>query len=187
MKLVTVRHAYSLSNENHINASIDENFCGGLSKKGIEQSKLLVKDLMQYDFDKIITSPLMRTIQTITPYIKKRGYIGPILKLPLVTERDLGDLIGSIQGTVATFQNEHNVTNYVDWQPPNGESVVMVYQRAQDFIIYLQKTFPDQSTILLCSHSVFLKSLDIAIKKLDIQDFYEYKEFDNCEVNTYTF
>lgn len=66
MNLLIVRHAESMGNAggDYSSATSDS-----LSPKGEEQALSLVTSLKSRHFNKIIVSPLQRTIQTATPYL----------------------------------------------------------------------------------------------------------------------
>jgi len=175
MELYVTRHAKSLSNEKEIAASISEEYCGGLSKLGKQQAKELIPKLQKHKFDTIIVSPLSRTIQTVQPYLDSLKILPKILTLKLVLERDLGDLIGLSIKEVREIKAKTR-EDPVKWIPTKGESILDVQKRAKEFVNYLKKNFNEDSKILLCGHSVFLRALDIILNKGDILKFYNYPE-----------
>lgn len=176
MKLYIVRHAKAISNEKSINASRYEKYCGGLSEKGKKQAEKITSELKKYDFDKIITSPLKRASKTIEPYINSLKVKPKIIKLDLINERDLGNLAGTVRGEVGKYQKEHNITNKVNWIPPNGESLVDVYKRAKKFLKWLKENCKKEDSILISSHGVFIRALLMAIDGQNINNFYNSKK-----------
>jgi broad specificity phosphatase PhoE len=174
MKLYVLRHCIAKSNENGIAASISEKYCGGLSKAGIEQAMGLVPKLKKYKFDAIIVSRLKRTIQTVRPYLDSLNNPPKIIISKLVLERDLGKLKGKTIEELDNYKKK-NSTYPVSWKPSRGESVLDVYNRAKKFVVYLKKNFNKNSSILLVSHSVFLRCLDAFLTNKDIMKIYSYK------------
>jgi broad specificity phosphatase PhoE len=68
VKIYFVRHAESKGNAG---GEYDRSMSGSLSKNGHAQAQALVERLLNYDFDRILVSPLERTVNTILPYLKK--------------------------------------------------------------------------------------------------------------------
>lgn len=68
MKLTLIRHAQSMGNTTG-NYSLLE--ADSLSEIGQKQARELARTLENESFDKIIVSPLIRTLQTIAPYLEK--------------------------------------------------------------------------------------------------------------------
>ncbi len=175
IKLYVIRHAQGLCNENKLAASISEKHCGGLSKLGEKQAEELVPKLLKNKYDVIIISPMIRTYQTIIPYLKTFETPPKIIISSLVLERDLGQLKGKTLAETKKYREKLNVEDKVSWLPPKGESILDVYERAKKFINYLKKEFKGKS-VLLCSHSVFLRALDVFLDEGNVKDFYTYKE-----------
>ncbi len=179
MELFIARHAKSICNEKEVNASCYEEYCGGLSEEGKKQAKELIAELSKQKYDKVITSPLKRAIQTLEPYLETLEEKPKVIISKLITERDLGELSGTKRGKVGEYQKEHNVTDKVSWIPPKGESLIDVYKRAEKFIKWLKENCSTNDKILLSSHSVFITTLLIAIDKGDIKKFYELDRPEN--------
>ena len=186
MKLIVVRHGISISNEKEINASVYEKYDGGLVEEGKEQAQKLMLELKNYNFNNIIVSPLKRTIETIRPYLDTLDNPS-VIKLDLVTERDLGDLAGTKTGEIKEFYEKNNVIDKVSWIPPNGEAVMEVYNRAKKFLNWLKENCDKDDTILLCSHSGFIRCLTVLINKGDINKFYDQNIPENAKIKIFEF
>lgn len=182
IKLYITRHGKALSNENKIAASTSEKHCGGLSKLGEKQAEELVPELLKHEYDVIIISPMIRTFQTLMPYLKTFTYPPKMIISDLVLERDIGELRGKTIGEVKDIIKKSK--NKVSWTPPNGESIIEVYARAKEFVSYLKKNFEGKS-ILLCGHMVFLRSLEAFFKEVDINDIYSIEEPQHGVVKEY--
>lgn len=182
MKLYIFRHAKSMCNEKGINASCYEQYCGGLSKEGKKQARELASELRKYNFNKIIVSPLKRAIQTLQPYLDSLEKTPKVLKMDIITERDLGDLAGTKTAEVPEYQKRHNVSDRVSWTPPNGESLVDVYKRANKFLKWLKGNCDKNDSVLICTHDMFIRTLLTAIDKGDIKNLYDLKTPENGKI-----
>jgi broad specificity phosphatase PhoE len=183
MELYVLRHCIAKSNEKRIAASISEKYCGGLSKQGLEEAKELANKLKRYRFDVVITSPLKRTKQSLKPHLETPNYKPRKLVLKLVSERRLGELTGKPIEEVGEVRRKSK--DQISWKPSGGESILEIYGRAKKFINYLKKNFNKDSKILLCSHSVFLRALDILLTKKDIKKIYSYKGPQHAKLKRY--
>lgn len=187
MKLYIIRHAHSVGNDLNIADSISPEFDLGLSEKGKIQAEEIVSTLNAYQFDVIIVSPLKRTIDTITPYLNKltNSKSNPVIIVNTLTlERNIGEFTGMKMGSMLEYCKQHGITDNVSFRPKGGESILDAYERAKLFLIYLQKTFKDES-VLVCGHKNFLTCLEIAITKENIMDFYSKKELFNGEIREF--
>jgi broad specificity phosphatase PhoE len=184
IKLFVTRHGKAICNENGLAASVSEKHCGGLSELGKKQAEELLPELLKNEYDVIITSPMIRAYQTLWPYLRTFTRPPKIVISDLVLERDLGDLRGKTLVETKKFREDNNVVDRVSWLPPNGESILDVYERVKKFIEYLKDNFEDKS-VLVCSHSVFLRTLDIFLNNGDIKSFYDYPEPEHGVVKKY--
>ena len=184
IKLYVVRHGNALCNEKKLAASISEKHCGGLSKLGERQAEDLVSELLKHEYDAIIVSPMIRAYQTIMPYFKTFTHPPNIIISDLVLERDLGDLKGKILEEVKKIREGMTDSEKISWIPVNGESLLDVQNRVYKFISYLKDNFEGQS-VLLCSHSVFLRVLNIVLEKKDIGTVFPWEAPDHGLVKSY--
>ena len=70
MKLYLVRHAESMGNATGEYSTLVSD---SLSPKGEEQARVLAAGLTGMEFDRIVVSPRLRTLQTIAPYLSATG------------------------------------------------------------------------------------------------------------------
>lgn len=184
IRLFITRHGEALSNENKISASISEKYCGGLTEEGKEQAEELVPLLSENDYDVIIISPLIRSMQTIFPFLRTFTRPPKLIISDLILERDLGDLKGKKMKEVSEYRNRVSNGDLVSWKPPKGESLLDLKKRATNFISYLRENF-EGKTILVVGHSVFMRTLDIILTKGQINKFYSYDEPKHGEIKMY--
>jgi len=190
IKLFVTRHGNAISNEKNIAASVSEKYCGGLSKIGEEQAKKLVSTLLKHKFDIIFVSPLIRTMQTVFPYLRTFTYPPKLVISELILERDLGDIKGKSMSEVKDYRESKGYNdrkrrgNLMSWTPQNGESIYDVKKRANKFIEYIKENF-DGKSILVVSHSIFIRILDILLTNRKIDSFYSLDEPKHGEVKSY--
>ena len=142
-----------------------------LSERGKQQAKDLVEILKKYRFDVIFSSPLIRTRQTLNPFLKT-------LKNPevvyddLIIERHAGEFNGKYPKNCFFNYCKENKLDRVTFRPEGGESLVDVSERAKKFIEKIKRDYDDK-TVLVVSHGNVLRCLEGIIKKLDPMDFYK--------------
>lgn len=169
MKLYLLRHASTRDIEQGINSSWTD---VPLSEKGSEQAQNLVAVLSQKDFDVFIVSPLQRTRQTIQPYLDTLENPNVIIDERTI-ERNLGEFTNTRRGDgiIEKHLKEHFRDDRVAWKPPSGESLKDVAIRAKDFLSWLYLNYKSKS-ILICGHQGFLRSLELLLLNMSIDDFY---------------
>jgi len=166
LNLLLIRHAQPVNPPNHWTAPSSP-----LSDQGINQAKQLAQDLEQQVFDKIISSPFLRTMET-AEYIQKRLISKtPVERQEWLAEIDLGNWAGKNKSEItsdpsypkffpkdkAVFQeplvgrlmNTNKVFNF-----PDGESLESFWNRVQTGFINLMAKFRNhgKQTIGLVGH-----------------------------------
>ena len=132
---------------------------GNLSKKGIEQSTELGKQINLNEIDLVISSDLQRAIDS-SKYIFKDSKV--ILHDKRIRECNYGDLNGEDASLVK--YEEH-----IDSKFPNGESLRDVEKRLRNFCEYLLENF-DGKTIALVSHKAPQLALEVITKNISWQN-----------------
>ncbi len=108
-----------------------------LTEEGREQAKILAEKLKDKKIDKLISSPQIRALDTlrIALSLNEQAADLPIEIDERIKERSYGDLQG--QNKLELHEKDPEFINRVrrswDGQPPNGESIAMVYERVKDF------------------------------------------------------
>ena len=145
---------------------------GELTEKGIADAKALAIRLKHTPIDKIYSSSSKRAIETAKIIDHNRG-------IPIVTDNNLremnfGDWDGQLTADVkANYPKEHATF----WETPhlfegvNGETFSDIQKRAQKA---LTDILADQTegTVLIVSHSIFLRVLLATIKQLPLSDVF---------------
>jgi len=180
MKLVLLRHVESESNKAD---KADSQIDAELTEKGKEDAQKLACSLKKYNFDIFIVSPLIRTLQTIQPFLDT--LVTPkVITEKLILERDLGNFTGTPMGTFQEYCKK-NKLDLVSHTPKNGESILETYNRAKLFLSKLKTSYQDK-TILVCGHKNFLNCLIMAIENKDINDYYGLSSIKLGEIKEFT-
>ena len=142
IELILSRHGETLENQQHI---LQGQLPGTLSPLGKAQAENLAEILKDERLDAVVSSDLARSYETALAVAKRHGLTPH--QTPLSRGIDWG---------VYTGQRLDDV----DWLnlPPSVESVEALYQRATDFIRYLQDNFPDRRIIAI-GHGAFNRAI----------------------------
>lgn len=182
-----LRHCSTRDTELGINGSRTDT---PLSEKGLTEARSLIPIIAKFNYDLIIVSPLSRTKQTVKPYLDTFKKPPKITIEPLTIERDLGSLTNTVQGDGKIPENmTASGKTKTEWTPPNGESTVDVYKRAQQFFAKIKSY--SENNILICGHQNFLRCLELTIIKKKINDDNFYSDnparLKPGEIRRYTF
>jgi alpha-ribazole phosphatase len=138
-----VRHGESEANAAHrFSGRMDS----PLTEKGRRQADLVANTLASIEFDRIVATPLSRSLDTALVIARRR-------RMPVDVERDLVEIdVGDRTGT--TFDEvrglpEWRDDGFVAW--PGGETLEQVLERALRAIRRLAREVPD-GTILVIGH-----------------------------------
>lgn len=129
-----------------------------LTSEGVIQAKKLSKYLKNYHLDVIVTSPLIRamaTAEAIRIYHPKT----PLIQIPLLKERSFGTLEGKSYEEVnkAHFQMVYAESwHYMDFVPPQGESLRDVWKRAKNAKDQLLSAY-EGKTIAIVTHGTYAR------------------------------
>ena len=170
VKIYLLRHVQSDDTEKGINGSHTNS---SLSNAGRKEAEKLIPILSKNHYDIFIASPLKRTKETIEPYLHTLEN-PTVLVDALTNERDLGKLTNTTREQLKNYIEEHKITDRIAWQPPQGEAILEVYERAKRFLKHLQENYPSKN-ILICGHQNFLRCLELLILGRSIYEFYSYE------------
>lgn len=149
VELYFIRHGQTKANaEGILTGTIDTE----LTKKGIDDANELA-DKLNIEFDKYYCSPLVRTHQTLQAI---KGNVDFIID-ERVTEVYSGDWQG-------LHKNELPEEQFVLYKkglmnPPNGESLKVVEERANSFLKFIFSTYRNNEKILVVTHNAFMRTL----------------------------
>ncbi|MBS3167148.1 histidine phosphatase family protein [Candidatus Woesearchaeota archaeon] len=161
MKLLLTRHGEVKNDFSIIN--LDGNLT--LTESGILQTKKLAEYLKLYKLNLIISSNLLRCKDT-SKIIQDLINV-PIVYNPLLNERNSGDFEGKSKDEINWEGLGDKIENLC---PPNGESFLMVQERAKQFLNYIFNEISQNEIILIVSHEGFLKIFIGYLLGINIQD-----------------
>lgn len=175
MELYIMRHGETNWNHNGIIQGRSKN---RLSKLGESQVKAQAEKFKDTPFDLIISSPLVRTIQTSKIMNQYHGV--KILKDDRLIEIDQGVFVGRKKKTLTSEEKEIREKRLPEYGIESYESVV---KRTKDFLIDLKSKYSDK-TILVCTHRSIASSLFVLVKNMDAtaDEVRDFDMFGNAEV-----
>lgn len=179
MRIYVIRHGQSVANARVAHAGWEQ---VPLTEKGVEQAKRtgeLIKDLK---FDKVITSDLLRAMQTadyaLPGYEKQRDW----------RIRETG--VGSISGKRVHECEEELGESYLrnrrnrDFTPYGGENLEMFQKRVSEFMDDLTKEPEDATIAVVCHEGAMICMLRHVV---DCKLSYLPALADNCCVCVFTY
>lgn len=123
-----------------------------LNEKGKAEAEELKNQLKGADFDFVISSPLIRALETAKIIFPNKE----ILLDELITEYDFGELEGiKFSEPLENFpKNKKEIYNGITFLMANtGESFPGVVERCSRFIDYLRQKFDEDARIAVVTHS----------------------------------
>ena len=128
------RHGQTKDNANFIFSGARES---KLTKEGKKQAEVLAEKLKNIKFDRLISSPQVRAVETMKIVMSKNKFSKdlPIEIDNRLRERSYGDLTGKSKMDIQLKDPEElmKIRRSYDYIPPNGESIEMVCKRVADF------------------------------------------------------
>ena len=160
--LYLIRHGETVDNSNKIMQGQTQ---GELNEKGINQARMVSKNLTEEHFDAIISSDLKRSYDTAS--IIAEPHFLTVVTTPLLRERDWGGFTGRY---IPDLKDE-------PW-PDDIESLEMLKSRASEFLDFVRTTFPDQK-VLDVGHGIINKAIQSVFYDKPMN---EIPKMDNAEV-----
>lgn len=160
--LYLIRHGETVDNSNKIMQGQTQ---GELNEKGINQARMVSKNLTEEHFDAIISSDLKRSYDTAS--IIAEPHFLTVVTTPLLRERDWGGFTGRY---IPDLKDE-------PW-PDDIESLEMLKSRASEFLDFVRTTFPGQK-VLAVGHGIINKAIQSVFYDKPMN---EIPKMDNAEV-----
>lgn len=170
LHLYFTRHGETEWNaQNRMQGHLDSN----LTAKGVEDALLLGEKLVSTEFEAVISSPSLRTIQTSKLIMGDRG-------LPFKTDERLREIhLGSWQGkTIEEIQeiDSHRYDCYVHhpdlFTRGTGENFQDVKVRLESFLESIEDTY-SSGNLLIVTHGMVIKTLQMICKQNPIDRIWE--------------
>jgi len=173
MDIYFIRHGESLGNvEKRI-----QDFSEPLTNKGKKYTRILKEKLDKIDFDLIFSSDMVRCLETTDILFKDKDI--PIIYSKTLGEKNNGDFEG--QKIDEIDWAEVNSKPFVERRIPNGETLLELKKRADDFLYLLSKL--NLNKIAIVSHGSIIRMFLISILNKDIEDFLLKYKLANCGVS----
>ncbi|HIT21618.1 MAG TPA: histidine phosphatase family protein [Candidatus Scybalousia intestinigallinarum] len=172
MKVYIARHGQVLHNLLEQYNTNNED----LTPLGITQAEELKEKIKEYNFDIVISSPLLRALHTanIINVKKKEIIIDERLK-----ERDCGNL----SGKPLNITNREEYWNYyTNIQYGTAENIVLFFERIYEFLNELKKK--DYNSVLIVAHSGVSKAFSGYFEGIQDGKFLK-RGLKNCEIKEY--
>jgi broad specificity phosphatase PhoE len=148
-----LRHAESTANRNGILAGRIPDI--SLSERGFKESRKLVKTLSDLEFDLIISSPLQRCVETLTPFLKRSGK--SLTLEPGFQEMDYGTWSGKELKKLSKKSEWKSVqSNPQKFRFPKGESFKEASRRVSAALERIEEQNP-KKRILVATHGDIIK------------------------------
>ena len=161
-KLYLVRHGETVDNARNI---MQGQMQGELNEVGIAQAQQLAEQLKDTHIDAFVASDLKRSMDTCR--ILAAPHRKDIATTPLLRERDWGSFTGRY---IPDLRN-------TEW-PDDVEPLEQLLKRAQLFLDYIKKTYPNQH-VLAVGHGIMNKAIQATHYGKSMK---EVERMTNCEV-----
>lgn len=177
MKLYIIRHGQTDWNLiNRIQGQKDVS----LNKTGIIQAEKARKEILKYNFDLIICSPLKRAKQTAEIINQNRNI--EIIYDKALMERNLGEF----EGTQSNL-DENPIDNLkMNLEINNIETAKQLYNRISNLLDYIKNNLNDKK-ILLVTHGGTARAIETYFFGVDENGNMPPETLCNCEIREYTF
>ena len=164
-----LRHAQSVANTKGILAGQDNSVA--LSKMGQQQSRLLVPYLSSIKFSKIYSSPLLRCIQTIEPFMQVNPYLDFKIDERFI-EMDYGKWSGRRLAALSREKRWRDIQSKPStFTFPDGESFRKVRRRVDLAILDLKN---QKGPILIVTHGDIIKMAVASLLDMPIDKFQSF-------------
>ncbi len=161
-KLVLIRHGQTFDNVNRIMQGQTQ---GELTPLGIEQARLIYKNLAQHKIDVYLSSDLKRSLDTCRIIAGRNS--SQIIVTSLLRERDWGGFTGRY---IPDLKDERF--------PDDVESIEDLLKRAALFLSYVRDNYFDK-TVLAVGHGIINKAIQAVFFEKQMS---EVPRMENAEI-----
>lgn len=173
LEIYIIRHGRTLFNEKEM----IQGWCDSpLTQAGLDQAKVVGKNMSHIPFTLAFSSPSERATDTCEAIIQNRI---PITLDKRIKEINFGDLEGQLNSSLFDGkENDFHKIMRTGWVANGGENEEMLLNRIADFFSELTAKYTDE-TILIASHGLWVGT---ALKYLKGPDYSHYP-IENCSVS----
>ena len=174
MKLYVARHG-----ETQWNA--ENKICGRtdlpLTPKGMEQAQLLAQKTAGLKIDRILSSPMIRAIQTAEPTARIQGL--PIQTDERLIEQDYGIYEGKDRQDPGFLANKRQFA----YKYPGGESMMQLAYRVYGLLEELKNAKSEETVLLVC-HGGICRVIRTYFEDMTNEEYFLYSE-ENAAIRCY--
>ena len=175
MKIYVVRHGQTNCNKEHkYNGKLDED----INEIGINQAKLVSKNVEKLNIDLIICSPLLRTKHTCE-IINVNDM--PVIYDERLIERDCGKLTNEDLGK---FYYTDYWNYYSDTKIEGLETIDDLFKRVKNFLDEIKEKYKDKN-ILIVAHGGVARGIYFYFNKIPKNGMIHEFGSSNCEIKEY--
>lgn len=156
-RLYLIRHGHTVDNMNMCYSGFSD--CE-LSEFGLKQVEALTEYMKDIKVDKIYSSSLRRSVNTISPTAKNLGM--EVVGVEGLRELNFGDFDGmKFVEMRDNFPDEFEKlkTEGDKYVFPNGESLIQMFERNIDAFEAIKKETEDIDDVVICSHMGTIRNL----------------------------
>ena len=148
-----------------------------LSKKGIAQVYDAAEKLKNIEFDLIVSSPLMRTVQTSNILSKILG--AKVIKDDRITEFNQGIFTGRKYSSLSADELEKKTERSAEC---GMESLTDIHARVVDFISYIKSSFKGKR-LLIVTHDGIASCIEFCSehKEFNMETYAKFRLLGNAE------
>jgi broad specificity phosphatase PhoE len=172
MKVFLIRHGESIGNIKEIIQTAEE----PLTKKGVLQVKNLKKKIEDIKFDLVFSSDMKRAIETTKILFWKQNI--PIIYTKNLEEKRNGNFEGLKKEEINW--KEINKKPFETRKAPNGENLIEVKKRVEEFLKLIRKLNCERIAII--SHGTIIRIILSIIMKKDLEGIIMNRQLKNCEI-----
>lgn len=181
--LIITRHVMTVENsEGIVQGAATDSIA---SREGMKQAEKLANALLKYDIDVIYSSPMVRCMQSIIPYLVKTDV--PVHYLDELIERNYGIFDGAPSASFTDWKIKNKTQHNFDFHPPGGESfnrdVLPRVRWIKDYILKKEKG----KTVMINTHSAIDTALLLSIFNQKPEDHYNDYRFSNASITVVDF
>ena len=174
MKLYVARHGETAWNAEY-------RVCGStdlpLTESGLAQAEVLADLVRDKGIDVIVSSPMVRAVQTATPSARALGL--PLMTDDRLREQDYGIYEGVPRNDPDFLANKRQFcVRY-----PGGESMMMLAARVYGALEDLKQKYPDKTVLIVC-HGAVCRTIRTYFADMTNEEYFSYSP-DNASLAEY--
>lgn len=175
MKVYAARHGQTQWN-------LEDKVCGRtdlpLTELGLEQAQLLAQRTKELKLDVILSSPMLRAMQTAAPAAALHGV--EVLTDDRLIEQDYGIYEGVSRFDEGFLSNKRHFA----YRYPGGESMMDVAARVYSLLEDIKEKYAGKNVLLVC-HGGVCRVIRTYFEDMTNDEYFHYSE-ENAAVREYT-